>query len=324
MIKHPKIVTGIAASLLLASLQPAVAHDGPPAPAPMKLDELLQAFGWNMKAAEIKTEKVAEDFYVLFGVGGNIGVSIGKNGVLIVDDQFPEMMPKIESAILKLGGKGVDFAINTHWHFDHAEGNLALGPKGTWLVSQANSRDMMLGDHIVNLVGVSYEQKAYPAAALPVITFDNTMQFHFNGQQIDLMHFGPAHTTGDTAILFRGTNLVHLGDVFNNAGYPFIDAGNGGTLEGVIHFCTETLKQIDEHTIVVPGHGPVADYAALEAYVDMLRTVRVRMLELIEKGATLQDVYDAKVTADFDEKFGDNKGFINRAYMSLTHRIVDR
>ncbi|MCH7744167.1 MAG: MBL fold metallo-hydrolase [Proteobacteria bacterium] len=299
-------------------------HDAPPVPDPVGLDQLLQAFGWDMETAEITVQSINDNFHVLFGLGGNIAVSVGDDGVLIVDDQFPQLMPKIKKAIKNLGGEGVDFAINTHWHFDHAEGNISLGPEGTWLVSQANSRQMMQQDHIINLVSFAYEQKAYPESAWPDITYDDTMQFHFNGEQIDLMHFGPAHTTGDTAIIFRKSNAVHLGDVYNNSGYPFIDAGNGGSLDGVIEFCSATLDAIDENTVVIPGHGPIADYEALVEYVEMLTTIRSRMMALIEKGATLEEVYAAKVTSEWDEKNGDNTGFINRAYMSLTHRVVDR
>ena len=231
-------------------------------------------------------------------------------------------MPKIKSAIGKLGGKGIDFAINTHWHFDHAEGNLALGPEGTWLVSQANSREMMKQDHIINLVVSSYEQKAYPESAWPDITFDKTMQFHFNGERIDLMHFGAAHTTGDTAVIFRGHNAVHMGDVYNNSGYPFIDAGNGGKFDGLIKFCSKTLKQIDENTVVIPGHGAVSDYQGLADYIEMLTIIRKRMMALIDNGASLEDVYAAKVTKEWDKKQGNPTGFINRAYMSLTHRVL--
>ena len=183
---------------------------------------------------------------------------------------------------------------------------------------------MMLEDHVINLVVSSYNQKAYPEDALPSMTFDDTMQFHFNGEKIDLKHYGPAHTTGDTAVIFRGSNAVHLGDVYNNAGYPFIDAGNGGTLDGVIKFCSETIAELDKDSIVIPGHGPVADYQALADYIDMLETIRERMLKLIDEGASLDDVYAAKVTAEWDEKNGDNIGFINRSYLSLTHKIVDR
>ncbi len=309
--------------LLLVS-PPGLAHDVPGVPAPSTESELLAAFGWDFDSAEVTTEKVTQNLHVLFGLGGNIAVSTGESGVLIVDDQFPQMISRVQTAIGKLGGREVDFAINTHWHFDHAAGNQVLGPKGTWLVSQANSRRMMQQDHVINLVGIAYEQEAYPTEAQPVITFENTMQFHFNGEQVDLYHFGPAHTTGDTAVVFRTSNAVHLRDVYNNSGYPFIDAGNGGTLSGVIRFCAETLKVIDKETVVIPGHGPIADYQALAAYVEMLKTVRARMLVLINQGASLSDIYAAKPTAEWDEKNGDNTGFINRSYLSLTHRVVDR
>lgn len=305
--------------LLLCCGAIAHAHDVPATPEALSQPELLAAFGWDFDKAEVTTEEVSEGFYVLFGLGGNIAVSSGEDGVLIVDDQFPELIPAIEKVINGLGGKEIDFAVNTHWHFDHAEGNLALGPGGTKIISHANSREMMQGDHVINLVVAAYEQKAYPQNALPVITFQRDMQLHFNNQQIDLLHFGPAHTTGDTAIIFRGDNAVHLGDVFNNAGYPFIDAGNGGGIDGVIEFCTRVLEVIDKDTVVIPGHGPITDYATLEAYVAMLSDVRGKIAGLIESGASLEDIYAAKPTADYDEKFGDNRGFINRAYTSLLH-----
>ena len=299
-------------------------HNGPAIPEPLPLDGLMGAFGWSFDDTEVTSQKITDGLYVLFGAGGNIGVSVGDDGVFIVDDQFPQLMPKIRAAIGAIGGEDIDFAVNTHWHFDHAEGNLTLGPDGTWLVAHENSREMMKEDHLINLVVLSYLQKAYPESAWPDITYDDDMQFHFNGQQIDLMHFGPAHTTGDTAVFFRGTNAVHLGDVYNNAGYPFIDAGNGGTLDGVINFCAETLKRIDKDTVVIPGHGPVVGYKELTGYVDMLATIRGRIVELIDAGASLEDVYAARPTREYDKAKGDSTGFINRAYMSLTHRVVDR
>ncbi len=284
------------------------------------LDEMLAIFGWDFATAEIRSEKVADGLYVLFGIGGNIGVSVGPQGVLIVDDQFPELIPKINDAIRGLGGGAVDFAVNTHWHFDHAEGNLALGPGGTWLVSQANSREKMLDDHIINLVAMQYEQKAYPQSALPVITYDSTMQFHFNGQQIDLLHFGPAHTTGDTAVVFRGANAVHMGDVFNR-GYPFIDADNGGDLSGMIAFCQAVLESINKDTIVIPGHGEVSDYKGLQHYISMLEDMRGRIGDMIAQGNTLEEVIAAKPTRKYDEEFGDPANFVDRAYTSLKREM---
>jgi cyclase len=284
----------------------------------LSLEEISDAFGWDFENTDITVETLSENFHVLFGVGGNIAVSIGADGTMLVDDQFPQMMPKIDRALSALGSKGVDFAVNTHWHFDHAEGNLTLGPRGTWLVSQANSRAMMADSHVVNLVMWKYRQDPYPEAARPVITYDDRMQFHFNGEQIDLLHFGPAHTTGDSAVVFRGHNAVHLGDVFNNSGYPFIDADNGGSISGMIEFCSAVRDELNEQSIVIPGHGPVTDYQALVDYIDMLTVVRDRIVEMIGKGASLDAVIAAKPSAEFDSRYGDPTMLINRAYTSLS------
>jgi len=300
-------------------LPKAYAHDTSPGPDPMNLEQLTTAFGWDLDSIEIKTEKVTDNLHVLFGAGGNIAVSLGDDGVFIVDDQFPQLMPKIKAAIAKLGGDEIDFAVTTHWHFDHAEGNLTLGPDGTWLVAQENSRTMMQQDHVINLVIAAYKQDAYPASAWPDVTFKDEMNFHLNGEQIDLVHFGPAHTTGDAAVIFRNSNAVHMGDVFNNAGYPFIDSGNGGSIDGVIHFCQQVLKQINRDTIVIPGHGSVTNYQAMQDYVDMLVTIRNRIKKLIDQGSSLEQVIAAKPTAEFDEAKGDNTMLVNRAYHSLAH-----
>lgn len=283
----------------------------------LSLDELADAFGWDFEGAEITIEKLDEGFFVLFGVGGNIAVSVGENGTLIVDDQFPQMMDRIDDALAAIGSQGVDFAINTHWHFDHAEGNLTLGPRGTWLVSQANSRAMMAHSHVVNLVAWKYRQDPYPISARPVITYDDRMQFHFNGEQLDLLHFGPAHTTGDTAVIFRGRNAVHLGDVFNNSGYPFIDADNGGSINGVIEFCSRVRDELSEDSTVIPGHGPVTDYQALVDYIDMLTVVRDRIAALMKDGKSLDEIIAANPTAEFDERYGDPMMLVNRAHASL-------
>ncbi|HSC13483.1 MAG TPA: MBL fold metallo-hydrolase, partial [Gammaproteobacteria bacterium] len=284
------------------------------APAFAQLNDLDEA----LRTTPITTQQLAENFHVLFGVGGNILVSIGTNGVLIVDDQFPQMVPKYKATIGELGGGAIDFAINTHWHFDHADGNQVLGPEGTWLVAHEVSRQMMTKNNVINLVSATRDQPAYPETALPVLTYDDSMRFHFNGERIDLMHFGPAHTTGDTAVVFRGHKVVHLGDVYNNAGYPFIDADNGGSLSGVIEFCSRVLAEIDSTYMVVPGHGPIADAQALADYVTMLTTIRDRMSALIESGATLEQVEAAQPTSEWDERKGDPENFLNRAYLSLS------
>jgi glyoxylase-like metal-dependent hydrolase (beta-lactamase superfamily II) len=285
-------------------------------PAFAQLDNLAE----QLKTTPITTQKIADNFHVLFGVGGNIIVSIGSNGTLIVDGQFPQMVPKYKAKIGELGGGKIDFVINTHWHFDHSDGNAVLGPDGTWIVANENSRQMLLKNNVINLVTAKREQPKYPETALPVITYDNSMRFHFNGESIDLLHYGPAHTTGDTAVVFRTHKTVHMGDVYNNAGYPFIDADNGGSLNGVIEFSSKVLQQIDADYVVVPGHGPVAKYQDLVDYVAMLTTIRDRMKALIASGATLQQVTAARLTSEWDQKKGDPASFLNRAYTSLTRK----
>lgn len=305
-----KIITGLAGAFICVTGQAQEA---------ITPEELNASRGVDFSAARIRVETIASGLHVLFGVGGNVLASIGNQGVLLVDDQYPGMVPKIKSTIRELGGGGADFVINTHWHFDHTGGNPLVAADGSWFVAHVNSRRMMTERQVVNLTGgMLVEQVPSPAEALPAITYDDRMQFHFNGEQIDLMHFGSAHTTGDTAVILRGRNVVHMGDVFNTGGYPFIDADNGGDLDGVILFCEGVLREIDENTIVVPGHGPVGTQADLTEYVSMLRTIRERVAMLIADGATLEEVIAANPTAEWDAAKGDPVRLLDRAYVSLT------
>jgi glyoxylase-like metal-dependent hydrolase (beta-lactamase superfamily II) len=289
------------------------------------LPSLAQVTAEQLAAAEIRTEKVGDHLWVLFGLGGNIAVSVGADGVLAVDTQFPELVPRYLAAIRELGGGDVDFAINTHWHYDHADGNLVLGPTGTWIVAQANSRAMLLKDNVINTVTrPPFPQKAYPAGALPMATFTDRMQLHFNGETIDLLHTGPAHTTGDAAVIFREHNAVHMGDVFNNAGYPFIDTDNGGDLDGTIAFCEAVLEELRPGGTVIPGHGPVAKYEDLEAYIAMLKGVRANLTELIRSGATLEQAIAAKPTAEWDARYGDPTRMVDRGYAALQRQSASR
>jgi cyclase len=283
-------------------------------PAVAQIENLAEA----LRTTPITEQRIADDFYVLFGVGGNMLVSIGDDGVLAVDTQYPPMVPKYRAKIEELGGGDIDFAINSHWHFDHADGDTVLGPEGTWIVAHANSREMLAKDKVVNLVTQQMEQPAYPVEALPKITFEERMSFDFNGERIDLVHFGPAHTAGDTAIIFRGHNAVHMGDVFNNRGYPFIDADSGGSLDGIIDFCRAVLDEIDTSTVVIPGHGAVADFVELADYVAMLTEIRDRVRRLIDNGATLEQIVAARPTAEWDAEQGAPASFLDRAYTSLT------
>jgi len=311
------ILQAVFAVLLIGSAELAKAGHHEDA---LNIEQLSQAFGWDLEGAEIESQKVADGLYILFGIGGNIAVSIGEDGVLIVDDQLPQVMDKIEAAIAQIGGGKIDYAINTHWHFDHAEGNNVLGPKGTTIVAHSNARADMQQGGIVNMVVAKYNQQPYPKEALPVFTYDEGMQIHFNEGEIDLRNFSSAHTNGDTVVIFKAQNAVHMGDVFNNAGYPFIDVDSGGSIDGMINFCEQTLNISTEDTIVIPGHGPVTNTATLGRYITMLKTVRDRVALMIAEGKSMEEVVSAKPTADFDKDFGPESaslGFVNRVYTSL-------
>jgi glyoxylase-like metal-dependent hydrolase (beta-lactamase superfamily II) len=275
--------------------------------------------------ARIVTESLGDGLYVLFGQGegviaGNMLVSIGEQGVLVVDDMVEGIVPKYKAAITDLGGGDIDFAINTHWHFDHSGGNPVLGPEGVRIVAHETSREMMQRANVINLVTQTIDQPAYTLAALPAVTYDTAMRMHFNGHRIDLLHPGVAHTMGDTAVILRDRNVVHLGDVFNTSGYPFIDADNGGSIDGVIAFCEAVLAELQPGAIVVPGHGPVSTYDGLTDYVTMLKTIRDRMSSLIRSGASLEQVVAARPTSDWDEAKGDPTMLLDRAYASMTRR----
>ena len=282
---------------------------------------VLDAFGWDFDEAEITIESISNNIHVLFGLGGNILVSTGEDGVLLVDDQMPELKYKILRSLRKIGGKSVDYIINTHWHFDHAEGNLAFGPDGAKIVAHENSRKMMLNPKPINLSFIVYPQQPYPLNAVPQITYQDTMKLHLNGDQIELYHFGHAHTTGDTAIYLRNSNVLHMGDVFNMTGPPFIDAGNGGSIDGIIRFCEEILKVVNDETVVVPGHGPISTTEDLQTYIDMLIVVRDRIQGQILEGKSLQEIIESDPTKEWRDKFGDGPfivGVIDRAYAGMT------
>lgn len=273
----------------------------------------------RLNSIEIRSEKVDDGLYVLFGFGGAMAVSVGEQGVLAVDTQFPELVPKINAEIKKLGGDSIDFAINTHWHYDHADGNMGFGPLGVWFVAQRESARRLGMDNVINpMTRPAFKQPVYPVEARPIVSFDTRMQFNFNGGIVDLIHFGPAHTGGDAAVFFRQHNAVHMGDVFTPRGYPFVDVDNGGDIDGMITFCRAVLAEINDDTVVIPGHGPITDYADLMRFTAMMESVRDRVAELVARGASLEQIIAAKPTASWDEAYGEPNNFIDRVYTSLT------
>ncbi len=282
----------------------------------------ISSLPWDYDAVEIRTEKVADGLYVLFGLGGNVAVSVGDQGVLIVDDMFPELHPKILESIEAVGGKkGVDFVVNTHWHFDHAQGNLAFGASGSWIVAHSASRRKFASGALFDTGSTRYRQDTYPVAGQAVISFDEKIAFHLNGTDIDIVHAGPAHTAGDAVVIFREQRVVHMGDVFTQTGYPFIDSDNGGGIDGMIAFCEAILADVGRDATIIPGHGEITDGTAVAETIEMLRTVRDRVAKAIHAGQSLDEIIASNPTADFDARFKRESSpadFINRVYASLT------
>ena len=275
------------------------------------------------REAAVATETLKPGVHVLRGAGGgqaagNVLVLLGAQGALVVDSGYPQFVPKYREAIAALSGGAITHVINTHWHDDHSEGNKVLGADGALIVAHANSRAMLLRDNKINVVRTILDQPAFPPAALPVITFDDRLDVYFGDERLELVHASPAHTAGDVAVILRGANVVHMGDVFLSGAYPFADVDNGGDFDGVIEFCRAVLERIDASTVIVPGHGRTATYADLERYIEMLETVRGRIAALIESGATLEQLVAAQPTKEWDEQYGNpTTYFLDRAYESL-------
>lgn len=257
----------------------------------------------DFSQVEIKTIPVAAGVYMLVGEGGNIGLSIGDDGVFIVDDQYAPLTDRIREAIAALTDRPIRFVINTHWHFDHTGGNENLGKAGASIVAHDNVRERMLKGQAIEAFDMVVPPA--PKEALPVITFDEAVTFHWNGDTLEVIHPAPAHTDGDAVIYFDKANVVHTGDVYWNGFYPFIDASSGGSTAGVIDGIAAILARIDSDTRVIPGHGPLSNRAELQAYHDMLKTVHARIKALKEQGKTLEEIVAEKPTADYDAEWGD-------------------
>lgn len=267
----------------------------------------------DFAAVEIKTEKVAEGLFMLQGAGGNIGLSVGPDGAFVIDDQFAPLSAKIVAAIAKETKEPVAFVFNTHWHGDHTGGNEAMSALGARIVAHDNVRARLKSG--LTREGGNATPPA-PAAALPVVTFSDAITFHWNGQEIHAFHPAPAHTDGDAIVHFRTANAVHMGDVFFNGSYPFIDLESGGSVDGYIAAHERVLALIDAETRIIPGHGALAAKADLQAAHDMLVDVRARVQALIKRKLTEDAVVAADPLADLNAKWG--AGFINGERMTRT------
>ena len=270
---------------------------------------------------QIRTERLTESLFVLMGAGGNIGLSIGEDGPFVVDDQFAPLTAKIKMAIAEVSDRDVRWVLNTHWHGDHTGGNENFGEGGAFIVAHDNVFKRLNPAEFRELVGERSSQM--PDAGMPVVTFDRTMTFHWNGEDIRIFRVAHAHTDGDAVVHFQKGDVVHMGDTFFNGSYPFIDVDSGGNVNGMIHSAEAVLGFATSNTKIIPGHGPVTDATGLRSYRDMLMTVRDRVLTMVNDGASQEEVLASNPTDGFDEIWaarGDQwtARFVVSVYRSLT------
>ena len=270
---------------------------------------------------EVKVVPVAGSVSMLVGEGGNIGVSAGEDGVLLVDDQYAPLTEKIRAAVATIHEGPIRFVLNTHWHQDHTGGNENLGKAGSLILAHANVRRRMSAGQRIEAFG--RDVPPAPAEALPVVTFEDAITLHVNGDEIHAFHVDPAHTDGDAIVHFRKSNVLHFGDTFFNGMYPFIDASSGGSADGMIEAVDRALGLAKPDTKIIPGHGPLATREDLERYRDMLATVVGRVRDLAAEGKTLEEIVAAKPTKDFDERFGG--GFLDGdRFVRILHATLGR
>lgn len=250
----------------------------------------------DFSKVEIKATQVSGNVYMLEGSGGNIGVSVGADGILIVDDQFAPLAEKIAAALAQLNPGKLKYVVNTHHHGDHTGGNASFAARDATIIAQANVR--------VNLA----KDTKTPAAALPVITFDHGAAVHFNGEEISATHYGPAHTNGDSVIRFKNANVIHMGDQMMTERFPYIDFGSGGDLDGLMANWRTVIAGAPADVKIIPGHGRLATLDDLKA---LLATVE-ESTALVRKGMAEGKTLEQLKAAGLPEKFKSwGSGFIN-------------
>ena len=268
---------------------------------------------------EIQATQVAAGIYMLTGKGGNIGLSAGSDGVFLIDDQFAPLTDRVRAAIGRLSDQPVRFLLNTHWHPDHTGGNENLGNAGTVIVAHDNVRKRLSVDSFIKMFNM--QTTATAAAGLPVITFNDAVSFHLNGEEIHVMHVMNAHTDGDAIVHFRGSNVIHAGDIYFSGMYPFIDTDSGGSVGGYIKAIDQVLALADDKTVIIPGHGKLSNKQELIGYRDMISTISERIQGLLDKQASLEQIQAGNPTGEYDENYGggmiNNERFVEMIYRDM-------
>ncbi len=300
------------AALLLAGA--AHAQQQPPAAAPPPPPDFSKV--------EIKTTDLGDNMYMLEGQGGNITVAVAKTGIIMVDGQYAPLYDKIKAAISNISSLPIKYLINTHYHGDHTGGNEAFAKDGVLIVAQINVKKRLEAGTTNGLTGV--KTPPAPAGALPGDTYTNFSKIRLPGRVADLKNIPNAHTDGDTYVWFKTANVLATGDTFTNGRYPNIDFANGGNIKGMIAAADTCLKLTNAKSRIVPGHGPIADKAALTEYRAMLVTARDRMDKLVKEGKSEQDVIAAKPFADLDKKWAPTELASTNFIRVVWHSLADQ
>jgi cyclase len=276
----------------------------------------------DFSKVEIKTTDLGDDVYMLEGQGGNITVAVARDGIIMVDGEFAPLHDKIKAAIALVSSQPVKYLVNTHFHGDHTGGNEPFAKDGAVVVAEIDVRTRLAAGTTNGLTGV----KTPPAApdALPSKTYTGAFKIRLNGRVADLKHIANAHTDGDTYVWFKTANVLSTGDTFTNGRYPNIDFANGGNIKGMIAATDVYLRLTNAGTRIVPGHGPIADKAALIDYRAMLVTARDRMAKLVKDGKSEDDVVAAKPFADLDAKWAPTELAAKNFVRVVWHSLADK
>ncbi|MBI1739730.1 MAG: MBL fold metallo-hydrolase [Acidobacteriales bacterium] len=275
----------------------------------------------DFSKVQIKVSKVAGSVYMLQGAGGNIGASVGDDGIVVVDDQYAPLADRIQEALKGITDKPVRFIINTHYHEDHVGGNEFFQKQAPIIAHDNVRKRLEEGGSGGNGASVHFDAKPQPKGALPIITFDHDVTVHLNGEDIRALHFPAGHTDGDSVIYFPKSNVVHMGDDFVTYGFPFIDVDSGGSIDGMISGVEGAIAQLPADVKIIPGHGPVSNLDDVRAFVKMLKDTRAVVVAALKKKMTLAQMKEKKILDPWKKYSGDfisEDAFVETLYNSLT------